>query len=144
MYTVMTREYWDGDLMAPRYSEYSSADTLAQVLKRFDFNGGCWESVEVRDGDRVIYSWKKEHYATFKDGIDALKYQLNVLAQALVSYAHVALSDEEKSKMVNTTISALNSGSDEAMYDAYCIKVRAIVSGDDNLIKNIEYLWKVI
>jgi hypothetical protein len=141
MYTVMTREYWDGDLMAPRYSEYSSADTLAQVLKRFDFNGGCWESVEIRDDDRVIYSWKKKHYA---NGIDALKYQLNVLAQALVSYAHVALSNEEKSNMVNTTISALNCGSDEAMDDAYCIKVRAIVSGDEELIEKIEYLHEVL
>ena len=144
MYTVMTREYWDGDLMVPRYSEYSSADMIAQALKRFDFGGGCWETVEIRDGDRVIYNWKKKHYATFKEGIDVLKYQLNVLAQALVSYAHVALSDEEKSNMVNTTISALNCGSDEAMDDAYCIKIRAIVSGDDNLIENIEYLWKVI
>ena len=144
MYTVMTREYWDGDLMAPRYSEYSSADLIEQALRNFDFGGGCWESVEVRDGDRIIYSWKKKHYATFKEGIDVLKYQLNVLAQALVSYAHVTLSDEEKSNMVNTTISALNCGSDEAMDDAYCIKIRAIVSGDDNLIENIEYLWEVI
>ena len=144
MYTVMTREYWDGDLMAPRYSEYSSADMIAQVLKNFDFDGGCWESVEVRDGDRVIYSWKKKHYATFKEGIDALKYQLNVLAQALVSYAHATLSNEEKSNMVNTTISALNCGSDEAMEDAYCIKMRAIVSDDEELIEKIEYLHEVL
>ena len=144
MYTVMTREYWDGDLMAPRYSKYSSADMIAQVLKNFDFDGGCWESVEVRDGDRVIYSWKKKHYATFKEGIDALKYQLNVLTQALVSYAHATLSNEEKSNMVNTTISALNCGSDGAMEDAYCIKMRAIVSDDEELIEKIEYLHEVL
>ena len=144
MYTVMTREYWDGDLMAPRYNEYSSADVIAQVLRNFDFGGGCWESVEVRDGDRIIYSWKKKHYATFKEGIDILKYQLNVLTQALVSYAHIILSDEEKSNMVNITISALNCGSDEALEDAYCIKIRALVSGDEELIKKIEYLHEVL
>ena len=144
MYTLMTREYWDGDLMSPRYDEYSSADALAQVLKRFDFDGGCWETVEVRDRNRVIYCWKKEKYDTFKEGIDALKYQLNVLSQALVSYAHVTLTDEEKREMINTTIAALNCGSDEAMSTAYGIKMRVIVTGDEDLIEKIEYLWKVI
>lgn len=140
MYTLKTRAYWNGDLLNPRYNEYSSADTLAQDLRTFDFDGGCWESVEVKDGDRVIYSWNK-HYVP---GIDTLKYQMNVLAQALVSYAHVTLSDEEKSNMVNTTISALNDGSEDAMDCAYCIRMRAIVSGDDNLIKTIEHIWMVV
>lgn len=144
MYTLMTREYWDGDLMNPRYGVYSCAESLAQVLKTFDFDGGCWETVEVKDDDRTIYCWKKKDYATFKEGIDALKYQLNVLAQSLISYAHVSLTDEEKSKMVNITISALNGGSDEAMESAYGIKLRAIVTGDKELIKKIEYLWEVI
>lgn len=144
MYTLMTREYWDGDLMNPRYGEYSSAVTMAQVLKTFDFDGGCWETVEVRDRNRVIYCWKKKEYGTFKEGIDALKYQLNVLSQALVSYAHVTLTNEEKRKMINTTIAALNCGSDEAMNDAYGIKVRAIVTSDEDLIEKIKYLWEVI
>lgn len=144
MYTLMTREYWDGDLMNPRYGVYSCADSLARVLKTFDFDGGCWETVEVKDNDRVIYYWKRKDYAAFAKSIEVLKYQLNVLSQALMSYAHVSLTEEEKSKMVNVTIAALNCGIEEAMQDAYGIKIRAIVTGDEELIKKIEYLWNVI
>ena len=85
MYTLTTRQYWDGDLMNPRGGTYTSAIALAQVLKRFDFDGGCWAIVEVRDENRVIYTWKKEEHSTFDVGINILKYQLNVLAQALIS-----------------------------------------------------------
>lgn len=144
MYTLMTREYWDGDLMNPRYGEYFSAITMAQALKTFDFDGGCWETVEVKDDDRIIYCWKKKNYATFKDGIDALKYQLNVLSQALVSYANVNLTEDEKSKMYWITVHALNSGEDEAMGSAYAIRMRAMVSGNIGFIKEIEHLWEVI
>lgn len=143
-YYLTTRQYWDGDLMNPRSGSYTSAIALAQVLKRFDFDGGCWAIVEVRDENRVIYTWKKEEHSTFDVGINILKYQLNVLAQALVSYAHVSLSDEDKRKMVNITIHALNCGSDEAMESAYAIKMRALVSGDNELIEKINYLWEVI
>ena len=44
----------------------------------------------------------------------------------------------------NMTVAALNEGSEEAMEDAFYIKLQALASGDDELIEKIDYLWNVI
>ena len=54
------------------------------------------------------------------------------------------ISDENKSRMYNMTVAALNEGSEEAMEDAFYIKLQALASGDDELIGKIDYLWNVI
>lgn len=46
--------------------------------------------------------------------------------------------------MISWTIMALNGGSDEAMQCAMEIKEKAEASGDEELIKHINYLWDVI
>ena len=48
------------------------------------------------------------------------------------------------SEMINTTIMALNDGSEEAWEVAYNVKQQAIATGDKELIAKIQYLWEVI
>lgn len=54
------------------------------------------------------------------------------------------ISNEDKSRMYSMTVAALNDGSDEAMEDAFYMRLHALASGDDELIEKIEYLWNVI
>lgn len=54
------------------------------------------------------------------------------------------ISEEDKSRMYDMTIAALNEGSEEAMEDAFYMKLQALASGDDEFIEKIEYLWDVI
>ena len=54
------------------------------------------------------------------------------------------ISEERKSEMYHTTVAALNDGSEDAMEDAFFIKLEALASGDDALIAKIEHLWDVI
>ena len=60
------------------------------------------------------------------------------------NYPNLKLSDEDKSNMYDTTVAALNCGSEEAERDAFEIRLKALCSGDDNFIENIEYLHEVI
>lgn len=69
-------------------------------------------------------------------------------ARLVTMFVHTHLfqtiSDEDKSRMYNMTVAALNEGSEEAMEDAFYIKLQALASGDDELIGKIDYLWNVI
>jgi hypothetical protein len=53
-------------------------------------------------------------------------------------------TDEEKSQMYHDTVMTLNCGSDEAMECAFQIRLKALCSGDEELIEKIEYLHEVL
>ena len=78
----------------------------------------------------------EENDATALEEIQIFIYNLNNLCEPL--------SDEEKSKMISETIAALNDGSEEAEKAAFLIRIRVLLSGDDELIATIEYLHEVI
>ena len=75
-----------------------------------------------------------------KDALNRVRHLLLVAN----NHAFKSLSDTEKAAMVHTTIMCLNDASEEAMEEAFIIKVQAVVSGDEKLIEKIEYLWEVI
>jgi len=75
-----------------------------------------------------------------KDALDRVRHLL-LLAS---NHAFKSPSDTEKAGMVDNTVMCLNAASEEAMEEAFMIKVRAVVSGDEELIEKIEYLWDVI
>ena len=54
------------------------------------------------------------------------------------------LTDEERNKMYWNTVHALNAGNEEAERRAFEIRLRALCSGDEELIEEIKYLWEVI
>ena len=75
-----------------------------------------------------------------KDALDRVRHLL-LLAN---NHAFKPLSDTEKANMVDNTVMCLNDASEEAMEEAFMIKVQTVVSDDEELIKKIEYLWDVI
>ena len=54
------------------------------------------------------------------------------------------LTDEERNKMYWDTVHALNAGNEEADRDAFEIRLKALCSGDEELIEKIEYLHEVL
>lgn len=68
---------------------------------------------------------------------------INILQTVRDASMH-EFTDEEKSQMYYDTVMAFNCGSDEAMECAFKTRLKALVSGDNELIGNIEYLWEVI
>jgi hypothetical protein len=75
-----------------------------------------------------------------KDALDKVRYLL-LMAN---NHAFKPISKMEGAKMMADTIMCLNDASEEAMEEAFMIKVQAVASGDEELIKKIEYLWDVI
>ena len=62
----------------------------------------------------------------------------------VAEYPSRKLSYSEKRVMYEQCIAALNCGSKEAERDAFGIRLKALCSGDEWLIKNIEHLHEVI
>ena len=54
------------------------------------------------------------------------------------------LTNEEKAKMYWHTVHALNAGCEEAERGAFEIRLKALCSGDEELIEKIEYLHEVL
>jgi hypothetical protein len=71
-------------------------------------------------------------------------FEIMDFLRTVANYPNLKLSDEDKSNMYDTTVAALNDGSEEAERAAFEIRLKALCSGDDNLIENIEYLHEVI
>lgn len=80
------------------------------------------------------------NYVNHCENVEDAKSFLRTVA----NYPNLKLSDEDKSNMYDTTVAALNDDSEEAQRDAFEIRLKALCSGDDNLIENIEYLHEVI
>ena len=64
--------------------------------------------------------------------------------RTVADYPSQTLTDEKKSEMYWQSVHALNAGSDEAEKGAFLIRLKALVSGDDELIEKIEYLHEVL
>lgn len=62
----------------------------------------------------------------------------------VANYPNLKLSDEDKSNMYETTVAALNCGCEKAERDAFEIRLKALCSGNENFIENIEYLHEVL
>jgi hypothetical protein len=62
----------------------------------------------------------------------------------VTEYPSHELSYGEKKVMVQQCIAALNCGSEEAQRDAFEIRLKALCSGDEELIEKIEYIHEVI
>jgi hypothetical protein len=75
-----------------------------------------------------------------KDALDRVRHLL-LMAN---NHAFKPISNMEEAEMVANTVMCLNDASEEAMEEAFMIKVQAVASGDEELIKKIEYLWDVI
>lgn len=62
----------------------------------------------------------------------------------IAEYPSHQLSYGEKKVMYEQCVAALNCGSDEAERDAFEIRLKALCSGDEELIEKIEYLHEVL
>lgn len=87
------------------------------------------------------------NYVIEASKIDSLENVTDDIARYLNLAANAAttpLTLDEKGEMYYSTVHALNCGSPEANEEAFCIRLRALASGDDELIDKIEYLHQVI
>lgn len=80
------------------------------------------------------------NYVNHCDDVQVAKSFLREVAE----YPSHELSYGEKKVMVQQCIAALNCGSEEAQRDAFEIRLKALCSGDEELIEKIEYLHEVI
>ena len=62
----------------------------------------------------------------------------------VVEYPSHELSYGEKKVMKEQCVAALNCGCEEAERDAFEIRLKALCSGDEELIEKIEYLHEVL
>ena len=70
--------------------------------------------------------------------------EMVIMMDNLAHLSKQSLTDEQKEKMYWQTVHALNAGSDEAEKGAFLIRLRALISGDEELIEKIEYLHEVL
>ena len=75
-----------------------------------------------------------------EDVTDDIARYLDLAARASTT----PLSYGEKKVMYEQCVAALNCGSDEAERDAFEIRLKALCSGDEELIEKIEYLHEVL
>jgi len=80
------------------------------------------------------------NYVNYCENVEDAKTFLCTVAE----YPSHALSYGEKKVMYEQCVAALNCGSDEAERDAFEIRLKALCSGDEELIKKIEYLHEVL
>lgn len=64
--------------------------------------------------------------------------------RTVVEYPELKLTEDDKQKMYWNTVHALNAGNEEAERDAFEIRLKALCSGDEELIEKIEYLHEVL
>ena len=61
--------------------------------------------------------------------------------RTVADYPSQTLTDEKKSEMYWQTVHTLNAGNEEA---AFFIRLKALCSGDDELVDKVEYLHEVL
>jgi len=64
--------------------------------------------------------------------------------RTVANYPSQMLSGEDKEEMYWQSVHALNAGSEEAEEAAFYIRLKALCSGDEELIEKIEYLHEVL
>ena len=64
--------------------------------------------------------------------------------RTVADYPSHELSYGEKKVMYEQCVAALNCGNEEAERDAFEIRLKALCSGDEELIEKIEYLHEVL
>ena len=77
------------------------------------------------------------NYVNYCEDVKEAKSFLRTVAD----YPGQTLTDEKKSEMYWQSVHALNAGNEEA---AFYIRLKALISGDEELIEKIEYLHEVI
>ena len=77
MYYICTREWFDGILWPELSDSYSSLKSLKRALKKFNYDGGCWQKVRVYsdDSDKDLLYWDQMIY--FPENIEKLKKLIN-------------------------------------------------------------------
>ena len=80
------------------------------------------------------------NYVNHCENVDDAKSFLRMVAE----YPSHELSYGAKKVMYGQCVAALNCGSEEAERDAFEIRLKALCSGDDELIEKIEHLHEVI
>ena len=80
------------------------------------------------------------NYVNHCDDVQEAKSFLRMVAE----YPSHELSYGAKKVMYEQTVAALNCGSEEAERDAFEIRLKALCSGDDELIEKIEHLHEVL
>ena len=80
------------------------------------------------------------NYVNYCENVEDAKSFLRVVAE----YPSHQLSYGEKKIMYEQCVAALNCGSDEAERDAFEIRLKALCSGNEELIEKIEYLHEVL
>jgi len=80
------------------------------------------------------------NYVNYCEDVKDAKAFLREVAE----YPSHELSYGEKKVMVEQCIAALNCDSEEAQKDAFEIRLKALCSGDEELIEKIEYLHEVL
>jgi hypothetical protein len=90
----------------------------------------------------LVSNWM-DHVAKDEEATVAVE-EMVIMMDNLSRLSREHLTDEQKSEMYWQTVHALNAGSDEAEKGAFLIRLRALISGDDELIEKIEYLHEVI
>jgi len=84
-----------------------------------------------------------EHVAQ-EERLSVALEETQMILRSLNDLAKQTFTDEEKAWMYRETVAALNAGGEEAEEEAFLIRLRALASGDDKLIEEIEYLHEVI
>ena len=84
-----------------------------------------------------------EHVVVKEDSATAVE-EIQIFVYNVNNVANQPISDDEKAWMYSETVAALNCGSEEAQKAAFLIRLKALVSGDDELVEKIEYLHKVL
>ena len=77
------------------------------------------------------------NYVNHCENVEEAKAFLRVLPD----YTVKTCTDEEKEEMYWQSVHALNAGNEEA---AFYIRLKALCSGDEELIEKIEYLHEVL
>ena len=90
----------------------------------------------------LVSNWM-DHVAKDEEATVAVE-EMVIMMDNLSRLPREHLTDEQKSEMYWQTVHALNAGCEEAERDAFEIRLKALCSGDDELIEKIEYLHEVL
>lgn len=92
---------------------------------------------------------KRMEFIDFQRGKDLQDIRNHINSASIIismvnDCTKATLTEKQKSEMYWNTVHALNAGNEEADRCAFEIRLKALCSGDDDLINAIEYLHEVI
>ena len=90
----------------------------------------------------LVSNWMN-HVAKDEEATVAVE-EMAIMMDNLSRLSREPLTDKEKSWMYHETVAALNEGSEEANKKAFLVRLRGLISGDEELIEKIEYLHEVL